>query len=1069
MATLAGKVAVVMKEEKHGCSEEGEGRWISQGVDAWQTRQGSSRECKFDRLQAFEPLRKVRSEAGVTEYFDETSEQFQCVGMFVIRRVIEPQGLVVPRYSNTPALAYIIQGKGYFGLTFPGCPATHQQQFQQFDQSQSTQGQKFRDEHQKIHQFRQGDVVALPAGVAHWFYNGGDTQVVVVYVYDIKNFANQLEPRQKEFLLAGNNQRGQQTFEQSYLQHSEQNIFNGFNVEVLGEAIGINTETTRRLQSQNDQRGEIIRVKHGLQLLKPTLTQQQEQQEQQYSKGQYNGLEENFCTVKARVNIESPTHADYYNPRAGRITRLDNQKLPILNLVGMSAARVNLYQNALLSPFWNIYGHSVVYMIHGSARVQVVNNQGRSVFNGVLRNGQVLIIPQNHAIIKKAERNGCQYITIKTSPNSMVSQVTGKNSILRALPVDVIANAYRISRDEARRLKDNRADEIGAFTPRLHPRSQRGYQFLAEGLSLIGMLTAGATGVEDDGDDYDVGGYGVLDGACGGTVAVFCVLAVSVVVWNACAFVAMAAALLAVAWRVVAPRRVGAASPAIDAALPTSTYERRHGGGGEAVCSVCLEDVRGGETVRRMPACGHMYHAACIEAWLRSHTTCPLCRADVSPRRAPSSASSGVDADGGGGGDNDADGFRVFYGIAVVCLSIFLFCVLAASVSVWKACAYAAMAALVLSVAGFFAPKRWIARRSSRRGSTTEADLAGDRHRLPTANVLIARAPAFVYEGGDDGGKSCVVVCSVCLEDVTGGETVRRLPACRHVFHVGCINMWLHSHRTCPMCRCVVSPAAAAAEEVSPELSPTLRGVGESGRGCRACFGIAALCVSVVLFCVLAVVGSVWKASMFAGLVLLAFGVADCLVPASWRGGGTRATEREAAAAARSISLGLDKESMDTLPTFAYLSGSGGGGGGDLEAGKGDGEPCSVCLEELHAGETVRQLPACGHVYHVECIDMWLHSHRTCPMCRCDLSPARELAAKEEAAAELPADDALPPSLSRALPVPNPTDPLTMALSPTPLSIRPHAPNLFLSRRTALSHGDHGERNSTVTAVDCYY
>ncbi|XP_040376333.1 E3 ubiquitin-protein ligase ATL15-like [Oryza brachyantha] len=132
-------------------------------------------------------------------------------------------------------------------------------------------------------------------------------------------------------------------------------------------------------------------------------------------------------------------------------------------------------------------------------------------------------------------------------------------------------------------------------------------------------------------------------------VAVFCVVAVSVVVWKACAFVAMAAALLAVGWRVLAApgswrRRVGAAATpaggaecglsaaAIDA-LPASEYERPLGSGGAPACSVCLDDVRGGETVRRLPACGHLYHAACIDAWLRSHTTCPLCRSDLSPRR----------------------------------------------------------------------------------------------------------------------------------------------------------------------------------------------------------------------------------------------------------------------------------------------------------------------------------------------------------------------------------------------------------------------------------------------------
>lgn len=80
-------------------------------INPWHSpRQGGSRECRFDRLQAFEPLRKVRSEAGVTEYFDENNEQFQCTGTFFIRRVIEPQGLLVPRYTNAPGMVYIIQG-----------------------------------------------------------------------------------------------------------------------------------------------------------------------------------------------------------------------------------------------------------------------------------------------------------------------------------------------------------------------------------------------------------------------------------------------------------------------------------------------------------------------------------------------------------------------------------------------------------------------------------------------------------------------------------------------------------------------------------------------------------------------------------------------------------------------------------------------------------------------------------------------------------------------------------------------------------------------------------------------
>jgi hypothetical protein len=96
---------------------------------------------------------------------------------------------------------FLLVGSGFGGLTFPGCPETYQQQFGQFDQSEffqdQSQGQKFRDEHQKVHHIRQGDVVALPAGVAHWLYNHGQVPIVALYVFDVNNNANQLEPRQK--------------------------------------------------------------------------------------------------------------------------------------------------------------------------------------------------------------------------------------------------------------------------------------------------------------------------------------------------------------------------------------------------------------------------------------------------------------------------------------------------------------------------------------------------------------------------------------------------------------------------------------------------------------------------------------------------------------------------------------------------------------------------------------------------------------------------------------------------------------------------------------------------------
>ena len=48
--------------------------------------------------------------------------------------------------------------------------------------------------------------------------------------------------------------------------------------------------------------------------------------------------------------------------------------------------------------------------------------------------------------------------------------------------------------------------------------------------------------------------------------------------------------------------------------------------------------------------------------------------------------------------------------------------------------------------------------------------------------------------------------CPVCLSVFEEGEEVRKLPRCKHCFHVICIDMWLYSHFDCPVCRTPVGP-----------------------------------------------------------------------------------------------------------------------------------------------------------------------------------------------------------------------------------------------------------------------
>uniref|UniRef100_A0A914I3J7 RING-type domain-containing protein n=1 Tax=Globodera rostochiensis TaxID=31243 RepID=A0A914I3J7_GLORO len=43
---------------------------------------------------------------------------------------------------------------------------------------------------------------------------------------------------------------------------------------------------------------------------------------------------------------------------------------------------------------------------------------------------------------------------------------------------------------------------------------------------------------------------------------------------------------------------------------------------------------------------------------------------------------------------------------------------------------------------------------------------------------------------------------------------------------------------------------------------------------------------------------------------------------------------------------------------------------------------CAICLDEIDGDEMVRQLPACQHIFHTNCILAWFKQHITCPICR---------------------------------------------------------------------------------------
>ncbi|XP_068155348.1 uncharacterized protein mura isoform X1 [Drosophila tropicalis] len=68
---------------------------------------------------------------------------------------------------------------------------------------------------------------------------------------------------------------------------------------------------------------------------------------------------------------------------------------------------------------------------------------------------------------------------------------------------------------------------------------------------------------------------------------------------------------------------------------------------------------------------------------------------------------------------------------------------------------------------------------------------------------------------------------------------------------------------------------------------------------------------------------------------------------------------------------GLSRNEIDQLPSYKY----------NPEVHNGDQTSCVVCMCDFELRQLLRVLP-CSHEFHAKCVDKWLRSNRTCPICR---------------------------------------------------------------------------------------
>ncbi|KAL9661747.1 hypothetical protein QQ045_026575 [Rhodiola kirilowii] len=113
-------------------------------------------------------------------------------------------------------------------------------------------------------------------------------------------------------------------------------------------------------------------------------------------------------------------------------------------------------------------------------------------------------------------------------------------------------------------------------------------------------------------------------------------------------------------------------------------------------------------------------------------------------------------------------------------------------------------------------------RSQSRPGPGQEAQVVGHVYGESNSAGLQVSAVCAIkiqkYRTGDDLFRE--MECAVCLNEFQDGELLRIMPKCNHTFHKFCVDVWLGSHVSCPMCRACIVPHIALAPASEHHISP---------------------------------------------------------------------------------------------------------------------------------------------------------------------------------------------------------------------------------------------------------
>lgn len=320
--------------------------------------------------------------------------------------VLHPLGFALPHYADSAKIGYVLQGTCTVGMVKPNSPK------------------------ETVVVINKGDVIPVPLGVVSWWFNGGDTDVAIIFLGET---AKVHTPGQFTYFFLTGSLGFLGAFSTNFISRAfdlDHGVFDTI----------LHKESRKLVKSQKG--AMIIKLETGIVFPEPS--------------------DNSLLQLYASIDDALPHHFDM---GGGILNALTETEFDLLGEIGLSATLAKLEPNAVFGPIFGPSGWvSVSYVTKGSGQIEIAGAAGSAVVESKVKAGHMFVVPRFLATVCIAGGDGMEIFSVITCSKPVIGELAGKRSVWKALSPVVLQVSLNVSAEFEKHFK-SKIEESTVIVP----------------------------------------------------------------------------------------------------------------------------------------------------------------------------------------------------------------------------------------------------------------------------------------------------------------------------------------------------------------------------------------------------------------------------------------------------------------------------------------------------------------------------------------------------------------------------------------------------------------------------